>query len=111
MKTILTLIAMLPSVAMAQMTPDQIRQYQEVMGFVQPQQPAPVYGLPVQPVLPVPQDRGPWGTGYSIVTTTRPKQNIFNRDLTGEETVQRVVPNDALGQPMKGLDINSIMGW
>ena len=67
--------------------------------------PVPVYGLPVQPVLPVPHDRGPWGTGYSIVTTTKPKTNIFDRDLTGSETVQRIVPNDALGQPMKGLDL------
>ena len=68
---------------------------------------APSYGLPVQPVLPVPQDNGPWGTGYSVVTTTRPTQNLFNRDLTGSETVQRVVPNDGLGQPMRGLDL----GW
>lgn len=102
MKTILTLIAMLPSVAMAQVTQEQ---FNAIMGFPPPpQQPAPVYGLPVQPVLPVPQDRGPWGTGYSIVTTTKPKRNIFDSDLTGQETVQRVVPNDALGQPLKGFD-------
>ena len=102
MKTILTIIAMLPSVAMAQVTQEQ---FNAIMGFPPPpQQPAPVYGLPVQPVLPVPQDKGPWGTGYSIVTTTKPKRNIFDRDLTGEETVQRVVPNDALGQPLKGFD-------
>lgn len=73
----------------------------------QPQAPTQAYGLPVQPVLPVPQDRGPWGTGYSVVTTTRPTQNLFNRDLTGSETVQKVVPNDALGQPMRGLNF----GW
>lgn len=102
MKTILTLIAMLPSVAMAQVTQEQ---FNAIMGFPPPpQQAQPVYGLPVQPVLPVPQDRGPWGTGYSIVTTTKPKRNIFDSDLTGEETVQRVVPNDALGQPLKGFD-------
>lgn len=83
---------------------------QDSLGFPNPYLyptpiPAPVYGLPVQPVLPVPNDRGPWGTGYSIVTTTKPKTNIFNRDLTGSETVQRIVPNDALGQPIKGLDL------
>lgn len=105
MRIILSVIAMLPSVAVAQATVDPIRQYQEAMGFIQPQAHAPVYGLPVQPVLPVPQDRGPWGTGYSIVTTTKPKRNIFDSDLTGEETVQRVVPNDALGQPLKGFDL------
>lgn len=102
MRMILCLFAMLPSVAMAQVTQEQ---FNAIMGFPPPpQQPAPVYGLPVQPVLPVPQDKGPWGTGYSIVTTTKPKRNIFDSDLTGEETVQRVVPNDALGQPLKGFD-------
>ena len=102
MRMILCLFAMLPSVAMAQVTQEQ---FNAIMGFPHPpQQAAPVYGLPVQPVLPVPQDRGPWGTGYSIVTTTKPKRNIFDSDLTGEETVQRVVPNDALGQPLKGFD-------
>lgn len=66
---------------------------------------APVYGLPVQPVLPVPNDRGPMGTGYSIVTTTRPKVNPFDSDVTGSETVQRVVPNDILGNPIRrGID-------
>ena len=63
---------------------------------------APV-GIPVQPVLPVPDDNGLWGTGYSIVTTTRPVRSLFDRDVTGSETVQRVVPNDGLGRPMKGL--------
>lgn len=72
------------------------------------QQPQQAYGLPVQPVLPVPQDNGPWGTGYSVVTTTRPKTNLYDRDMVGSETVQRIVPNDALGQPMKGLDLQ---GW
>ena len=66
---------------------------------------APVYGLPVQPVLPVPNDRGPMGTGYSIVTTTKPKVNPFDSDVTGQETVQRVVPNDILGNPIRrGID-------
>lgn len=63
---------------------------------------APV-GIPVQPVLPVPDNNGLWGTGYSIVTTTRPVRSLFDRDVTGSETVQRVVPNDGLGRPMKGL--------
>jgi len=67
--------------------------------------PVPAYGLPVQPVLPVPQDDGPWGKGYSIVTTTRPRRSLYDRDLTGSETVQRIVPNDALGQPIRGFDL------
>jgi len=28
--------------------------------------------------------------------------------MVGSETVQRVVPNDGLGQPMRGLDLQ---GW
>jgi len=92
----------MPIVASAQSNDPVGDVFREAYGL--PQQPAPVYGLPVQPILPVPQDKGPWGTGYSIVTTTKPKPNIFDRDLTGEETVQRVVPNDALGQPLKGFD-------
>jgi hypothetical protein len=58
--------------------------------------------IQVQPGIPIPQDRGPWGTGYSRVTTTRETRQLFDRDLTGVETVERVVPNDALGQPLRG---------
>lgn len=110
MKTIIATLAFLPCLASAQVTQEQ---FNAIMGFTQPQQaqPAPVYGLPVQPVLPVPQDNGPWGRGYSIVTTTRERRNLFDRDLTGEETVQRIVPNDALGQPMRGLDLQGMAGW
>ncbi len=102
MRIVLSLILAMPIVASAQSNDPVGDVFREAYGL--PQQPAPVYGLPVQPILPVPQDKGPWGTGYSIVTTTKPKPNIFDRDLTGEETVQRVVPNDALGQPLKGFD-------
>lgn len=108
MRTLLTLALFLPAMASAQSNDpigDIVQRYIDSQYPIQ--QPQQVYGLPVQPVLPVPQDRGPWGTGYSVVTTTKPKINIFNRDLTGSETVQRVVPNDALGQPMKGLDLNN----
>ncbi len=102
MRIVLSLILAMPIVASAQSNDPVSDVFREAYGLRQ--QPAPVYGLPVQPILPVPQDKGPWGTGYSIVTTTKPKPNIFDRDLTGEETVQRVVPNDALGQPLKGFD-------
>jgi hypothetical protein len=76
----------------------------EALGRNKPQQTEPSYGLPLQPMLPVPQDRGPNGTGYSIVTTTRPTKNLWDRDVTGSETVQRIVPNNSLGQPIKGVD-------
>jgi hypothetical protein len=104
-KLLLTL-AFLPLAASAQSEPNALDWAIANSGYNQPQQ-QPIYGLPVQPVLPVPQDRGPWGTGYSVVTTTRPQKNLWDKDLTGSETVQRVVPNDGLGQPMRGLDL----GW
>lgn len=106
MKKILLTLALLPVTAFAQECDSVCQIYRQGLGL-SVTTPAPSYGLPVQPVLPVPDDRGPWGTGYSIVTTTRPQQNLWNRDLTGSETVQRVVPNDGLGQPMRGLDL----GW
>ncbi len=70
----------------------------------------PSYPIAVQPVLPVPRDRGPWGTGYSVVTETRERPDAWGRflgerDATTTTTTQRVVPNDALGQPIKGMEL------
>jgi hypothetical protein len=107
MKKILITLAFLPVTALAQECDVTCQIFREAYGLPAASTPAPSYGLPTQPVLPVPQDDGPWGTGYSIVTTTRPQRNLWDRDLTGSETVQRVVPNDGLGQPMRGLDL----GW
>jgi hypothetical protein len=107
MKKILLTLAFLPVTALAQECDSVCQVFREAYGLPAVATPAPSYGLPVQPVLPIPQDNGPWGTGYSIVTTTRPQRNLWDRDLTGSETVQRVVPNDGLGQPMRGLDL----GW
>jgi len=113
MKKYIIALAFMPGVALAQSGNPALDALRQSMGLqpLPPQQVAPSYGLPVQPVLPVPQDRGPWGRGYSIVTTTRPKRNLFDRDLTGEETVQRIVPNDGMGQPMRGLDLEGMAGW
>lgn len=104
MRKIALALLLMPTVALAD--DDAFDQWlvNEALGRNQPQQVAPSYGLLVQPVLPVPQDRGPNGTGYSIVTTTRPTRNLWDRDMTGSETVQRVVPNNSIGQPMKGVD-------
>jgi hypothetical protein len=107
MKKILLALAFLPIAASAQHQPNALDLAIANSGYKPQQQQQPIYGLPVQPVLPVPHDNGPWGTGYSVVTTTRPQKNLWDRDLTGSETVQRVVPNDGLGQPMRGLDL----GW
>lgn len=106
MKKILLALALIPSIAAAECD-SECRLFAELYNLPVPTSAAPAYGLPVQPVIPVPEDRGPWGTGYSVVTTTRPQRNLWDKDLTGSETVQRVVPNDALGQPMRGLDL----GW
>lgn len=47
-----------------------------------------------------------WTTGYSVVTTTRERPSILGSDFDGDnsvvETVTQVVPNNALGQPMRG---------
>jgi hypothetical protein len=105
MKALLFTLALLPATALAQ--------FEElgIPGYPQPIQPnPPVYGIPVQPVLPVPRDRGPWGTGYSVVTETKERPDAFgrflgDRDATTTTTTQKVVPNDALGNPIKGMDI------
>lgn len=109
MRIVLSLILAAPIIAQAQSNDAVSEVYRQHFGLppAQQQQQLPVYTLPVQPVLPVPQDRGPWGTGYSIVTNSRPTRNLWDRDVTGSETVQRIVPNDALGQPMRGLDLNN----
>lgn len=107
MRKILFILCLIPSIALADDKAFDQWLLNEALGRNQPQQAAPSYGLPVQPVLPVPQDKGPWGTGYSIVTTTRPTRNLWDQDRTGAETVQRVVPNNAIGQPMKGIDLNN----
>jgi len=105
MKKLLLTLILAPLSVTAQECDRTCQIFRQEMGIPLPS-PAPVYGLPAAPGLPIPQDKGPWGQGYSIVTTTKPKRNLWDRDMTGSETVQRVVPNDALGQPMRGLDLN-----
>jgi hypothetical protein len=72
----------------------------------------PQYSVPIVPVVPVvpvvPRQLppNPWGTGYSVVTTTRTKPDLFRqamgeRGATMEETTTQAVPNDAGGNPMK----------
>jgi hypothetical protein len=47
-----------------------------------------------------------WGTGYSVVTSTQERSNPLGAAWGGSdtvvETVTKVVPNDALGRPMRG---------
>ena len=48
-----------------------------------------------------------YGTGYSVVTSTYERANPLGHALGGSETIHetttRVLPNDALGQPMRGI--------
>lgn len=60
-----------------------------------------------------------WTTGYSALTTTSERPNLLGRSLGGSdtitETVTRVVPNDALGNPVRsGWSVNdqpNSAGW
>jgi hypothetical protein len=68
---------------------------------------------PFGPALPIPQGRyaGPWGTGYSVVTTERESTDWLRKSLgdpnhTYKRTVTSILPNDALGQPMQGPSLN-----
>ena len=110
MRTLLALLLFAPFAAQAQSNDPYDRIFRESFGLPPAQQQQPSAGIAVQPIIPVPQDRGPWGTGYSVVTTTRPQRNLWDRDVVGSETVQRVVPNDAVGQPMRGLDFGGFYG-
>lgn len=63
--------------------------------------------VPIGPGLGAPGQRNSlgWNTGYSAITTTSERPNIFGRGLGGSdtiaETVTRVVPNDPLGNPSR----------
>lgn len=68
---------------------------------------------PFGPAIPIPQGRyaGPWGTGYSVVTTERESTDWLRKSLgdpnhTYKRTVTSILPNDALGQPMQGPSLN-----
>jgi hypothetical protein len=106
MKRILFTIAMMPGVALAQ--------FDSETAYDAPEAPIdqPSYPIAVQPILPVPRGTGPWGTGYSIVTETRERPDALgrflgDRDASTTTTTQKVVPNDALGNPIDG----SIFDW
>jgi hypothetical protein len=63
--------------------------------------------VPIGPGLGAPGQRNSlgWNTGYTAITTTSERPNILGRGLGGSdtiaETVTRVVPNDALGNPSR----------
>lgn len=102
MKVLLFTLAMIPAVVAAQ--------FDVETGYDAPEstfEQGP-YPIIVQPGISVPAGRGPWGTGYSVVTETRERPDAFrqwmgDRDASSTVTTQRVVPNDALGQPMIGI--------
>ena len=111
MKALLFAIALVPSIALAQGI-----EIDPATGLLAQSAPQvapgypPSYPIAVQPILPVPRDGGPWGTGYSVVTETRQRPDAWGRflgdkDATIGRTVQRVVPNDATGQPINGVEM------
>jgi hypothetical protein len=77
--------------------------------------------VPIGPRLGTPGEPNSlgWSTGYSAITTTSERPNLFGRAVGGSDTVvettTRVVPNDALGNPARygGLLDNSpnSAGW
>lgn len=59
-----------------------------------------------------------WNTGYSVVTSSSDRLNPFGgipgESRTIQQTVTQVVPNNALGQPMRGYGIENrpnSRGW
>jgi hypothetical protein len=81
-------------------------------GNLYPSEVVPV-APPFGPAIPIPQGRyaGPWGTGYSVVTTERESTDWLRKSLgdpnhTYKRTVTSILPNDALGQPMQGPSLN-----
>ena len=69
--------------------------------------PGVVTVVPIGPGLGAPGQRNSlgWNTGYTAITTQSERPNILGRGLGGSdtiaETVTRVVPNDALGNPSR----------
>jgi len=81
--------------------------------YVDPYAPIVPVAPPFGPAIPIPQGRyaGPWGTGYSVVTTERESTDWLRKSLgdpnhTYRRTVTSILPNDALGQPMQGPSLN-----
>lgn len=95
MRLLLVLLLVIPCLASAQGYP----------GAIVQQGPGQVAILP--PVGGVgDRNSAGWSTGYSVVTSTQERSNPLGRMLGGSdsvvETVTKVVPNDALGRPMRG---------
>ena len=104
MKTILFTLALVTPLAVSAQDVDNALILELFRQKYAAQQPIPI--VPVVPVAPRQLRPNPWGTGYSVVTTTRTKPDLFRqaageRGATYEETTTQTVPNDAGGNPMK----------
>lgn len=105
MKALIFTLALMPTMATAQGLIGELEAPTGPANSLESPYYPPPYGIAVQPVLPVPRDRGPWGTGYSIITETRERPDMSRQLLgdwkaTRQQTIQKVVPNDALGNPI-----------
>lgn len=104
MKRILFTLLLIPGTTTAQIPEAQMR---EILGLPPQNIPQGYIAQPVAPLVPViPNNTGPYGRGYSIVTTTREQPDIWRRYMgdrgaTYQEQTTEVVPNDALGRPVR----------
>jgi len=83
--------------------------------------PGVVTVIPLGPGIGAPAERNSfgWNTGYSAITTTSERPNPLGAALGGSDTiaesVTRVVPNDVLGNPIRGAvgftDEPNSAGW
>lgn len=72
--------------------------------------PNDLLGEPMRGIQPFAQPNSAgWSTGYSAVTSTYERPNPLGAALGGSETITetttRIVPNDALGMPMRGVGL------
>jgi hypothetical protein len=97
------ILALTPLTASAQVPPEVVR---EILGLPPQVAPQP-YIVQPQPLVPIiPNNAGPYGRGYSIITTTREQPDVWRRYMgergaTYQEQTTEVVPNNALGNPIR----------
>lgn len=99
MRVILFLLLMVPSVVFAQGYP--------ANGVTVVHQGASQIAIVPPPGGLGERNSAGWGTGYSVVTSTQERPNPLGYALGGSKTVTetttKIVPNDALGNPIQPI--------
>lgn len=117
MKRLIFSLLLVPATALAQTPAEYLAANGVNGGYYAPYPDYPPNVVPVAPpfgpALPIPQGRyeGPWGMGYSVVTTERENTDYLRKSLgdpnhTYKRTVTSILPNDYSGQPMQGPSLN-----